>query len=112
MTAVGVRLGEAPGAPFRGEVRIRIPSGQLRETQWRVALGDIHLSGDIRSTRLAHGPDRACSAAPSAPRPAREIADCTMTSQADHGHGQSGTRMVPDCTRSLSGDLISWKDPL
>jgi len=112
VTAVGVRLGEAPGAPSRGEVHIRIPSGQLRDAQWRAALGDIHLSGDIRSTRLAHGPDRACSGTPSASGHAREIADCTTTSPADRGRGQSGTRMALDCTRSLSGDLISWKDPL
>lgn len=112
MTAVGVRLCEAPGAPYRGKVHIRIPSGQLRDAQWRVALGDIHLSGDIRSTRLAHGPDRACSRAPSAHRQARKIADCTMTGLAGDGYGQSGTRMAPDGTRLLAGDLISWKDPL
>ena len=112
MTAVGVRLGEAPGAPSRGEVQIRIPSGQLRDAQWRVALGDIHLSGDIRSTRLAHGPQRACSRAASVARPARKMPDCTMTGLAGDGYGQSGTRMAPDGTRSLAGDLISWKDPL
>jgi hypothetical protein len=112
VTAVGVRLCEAPGAPSRGEVHIRIPSGQLRYAQWRVALGDIHLSGDIRNTRLAHGPDRACSRTPSAPRQAREMADCTMTSLAVEGYGQSGTRVAPEGTRLLAGDLISWKDPL
>jgi hypothetical protein len=105
VTAVGVRLVEAPGAPSRGEVHIRIPSGQLRVAQWRAALGDIHLSGDIRSTRLAHGTDRACSRAPSASRQAREMADCTMTGLAVEGYGQTRTRM-------FAGDLISWKDPL
>lgn len=112
MTAVGVRLDEAPGAPSRGEVHIRIPSGRLRSAQWRVALGDIHRSGDIRSTRLAHGPHQAWSLAPSALRQARKMADCTMTGLAGDGYGQSGTRMAPDGTRSLAGDLISWKDPL
>ena len=112
MTAVGVRLSEAPGAPYRGEVQIRIPSGQVCSVHWRVALGDIHLSGDLRRTRLAHGPDGACSLALSAPRQVRGIADCTMTGLAGDGYGQSGTRMVPDCTRLLAGDLISWKDPL
>ena len=112
MTAVGVRLSEAPGAPSRGEVHIRIPSDQLRSAQWRVALGDNHLSGDIRRTRLADGPDGACSRPPSARRRARGIADCTMTGLAAESYGQSGTRMAPDCRRLLAGDLISWKDPL
>lgn len=117
MTAVGVRLCEAPGAPSRGEVHIRIPSGRLRSAhfgsaQRRVALGDTHLSGDIRHTRLADGSNRACSRAPSLPRRARGIADCTMTGLAVEGYGQSGTRMAPDYRRLLAGDLISWKDPL
>jgi len=112
VTAVGVRLCEAPGAPYRGEVHIRIPSAQLRNAQWRVALGETHLSGDIRHTRLADGPNRACSRAPSWPRRARGIAECTMTGLAAEGYGQSGTRVAPDFTRLLAGDLISWKDPL
>jgi hypothetical protein len=112
VTAVGVRLDEAPGAPSRGEVHIRIPSGQLCSAQWRVALGDIHLSGDIPRTRLADGPDRACSQAPSASWQARGMADCTMTGLAGEGYGQSGNRVAPDCRRLLAGDLISWKDPL
>lgn len=117
VTAVGVRLIEAPGAPSRGEVQIRIPSSQLRSAQlrsarWRVARGDIHLSGDIRRTRLADGSDRACARAPSAPRRARGIADCTMTGLAAQAYGKSGTRMAPDCRRSLAGDLVFWKDPL
>lgn len=112
MTVVGVRLCEAPGAPSRGEVHIRIPSSQLRSAQRRVALVDIHLSGDIRRTRQADGTDRAGSRASSAPRQARGIADCTMTGLAAEGYGQSGTRMAPDCRRLLAGDLISWKDPL
>jgi len=112
VTAVGVRLIEAPGAPSRGEVHIRIPSGQLRSAQWRVALGETHLSGDIRHTRLADGSNRACSRAPSWPRRARGIADCTMTGLAAEGYGQSGTRVAPENRRLLAGDLISWKDPL
>ncbi len=62
MTAVGVRLSDAPGAPSRGDVRIRIPSGQPRTMRWLVALGDIHLSGDIRSSRLAHRQGRILAA--------------------------------------------------
>ena len=112
MTAVGVRLDEAPGAPSRGEVHIRIPSSQLRSAQWRVALCDTHLSGDIRHTRLADGSNRACSRAPSGPRRARGIADCTVTGLAAEGYGQSGTRVAPDYRRLLAGDIISWKDPL
>lgn len=110
MTAVGVRLCEAPGAPSRGDVRIRIPSVQPRSTRRRVALGDIHLSGDIRSSRLAHRRRRAYSRLPTTPRRAGEMADSTMTGRADQGG--SGTRMALNGNRWLAGDLISWKDPL
>jgi hypothetical protein len=110
VTAVGVRLCEAPGAPSRGDVRIRIPSDQPRGTRWRVALGDIHLSGDIRSSRLAHRQGRASSRLPAALRRAREMADCTMTGRADQGG--SGTRVALNGNRWLAGQLISWKDPL
>lgn len=112
MTAVGVRLCEAPGAPTRGEVHIRIPSVQLRSTRWRVALGDIHLSGDIRSTRLAHRPDRSCLRLPAESRRMREIADCTMTGLADQSGAGSGSRTALSGRLSLAGDLTSWKDPL
>ena len=62
VTAVGVTLTQAPDAPSRGEVRIRIPSGSRasREcfTRWRrdrrrrAALGDIHPSGDIQDPHV------------------------------------------------------------
>ena len=110
MTAVGVRLCEAPGAPSRGDVRIRIPSVQPCSARRRVALGDIHLSGDIRSLRLAHRHRRAYSRLPAASRRAREVADCTMTGRADQG--SSGSRVALNGKRWLAGDLISWKDPL
>lgn len=112
MTAVGVRLCEAPGAPSRGEVRIRIPSGQLRGTRWRVVLVDIHLSGDIRSTPLAHRPDRSRFRLPAVSRQAREMADCTMTCLADQGGAEIGSRMTLSGRRSPAGDLTFWKDPL
>lgn len=95
MTAVGVRLVEAPGAPTRREVRIRIPSDQPRDTRRRVALIDIHLSGDIQTTRLVRHPNRACSWPSAIPGRARKIADCTLCGK-----------------RSLAGDLRFWKDTL
>ena len=53
MAALGVRLGEAPDAPSRGEVRTRIPSGQRTSWQQRVAVGDTHPSGDNPSLHAA-----------------------------------------------------------
>jgi len=63
VTAVGVTLTQAPDAPSRGEVRIRIPSGSRasrerfprwrRDRRRRAALGDIHPSGD---TQDPHAP--------------------------------------------------------
>jgi len=94
VTAVGVRLTEAPGAPTRREVHIRIPSVKPRGTRWRVAFGDIHLSGDIQITRLVRHPSQARSRPSAMPGRAR-FADCTTSGK-----------------RSLSGDLRSWKDAL
>jgi hypothetical protein len=112
VTAVGVRLCEAPGFPTRGEVHIRIPSDQPRNMRWRVALGDIHLSGDIRSTRLAHHPDRSCLRQPAVSGRVRDFAECTMTGLADQGGAEGSSRMALSGKRSLAGDLIPWKDPL
>src|SRR5258708_31675955 len=95
VTGVGVKLGEAPGAATRREVHIRFPSDQPRDTRWRVALGDIHLSGDIQTTRLVRHPNRACSRPPVMLGRAWQIADCTMAGK-----------------RSLAGYLISPKDAL
>lgn len=109
MTAVGVTLCKAPGAPSRGDVCIRIPSGQPRSVRWRVALGDIHLSGDIRSSCLAHRQGRAFSRLQAALSRAREMTDRTVTGRADQG--SSGTRVALNGDRWVAGDLISWKDP-
>ena len=110
MTAVGVRLCEAPGAPSGGDVRICFPSGQPHSARRRVALGDFHLSGDIRSSCLAHRQGRAFSRLQAALGRAREMADCTVTGRADQG--SSGTRVALNGNRWLAGDLIFWKDPL
>lgn len=112
MTAVGVRLCEAPGAPSRGEVHIRIPSVQLRSMRWRVALGDIHLSGDIQTTRLAHRPDHHACGLGQCPGRCGRLRICTMTGLADQGGAESGNRTALSGRRSLAGDLTSWKDPL
>lgn len=108
MTAVGVTLCEAPGAPSRGDVRIRIPSGQPRNARWRVALNDIHLSGDIRSFVSGSPPGPRFSRLQAVLRRAREMTDRTVTGRADQG--SSGTRVALNGNRWLAGDLISWKD--
>ena len=111
MTALGVRLFEAPGAPPGGAVRIRIPSSQHRSMRpgrhcsiWqRGALGDIHLSGDIRTTRLAYHPDRPRVRLPVAARQGRETA-IPVGSDGERAAMRSGTLPV-------AGDPTPWKDP-
>lgn len=95
MTAVGVRLNEAPGAPTQREVFVGTPPGQPHGAWLRVALGDIHLSGDIQTPGLVRHPKRACSRPSIMPGRAREIADSTMNGN-----------------RSLAGDPRYWKDAL
>ncbi len=130
MTAVGVKLSEAPGAPSGGEVRIRIPSGQNCRTRLdqrrfgqrqfdqhcsmrlRVALGDIHLSGDIRTTRLAHRPGAPCLRLPEGTGQAQETANCTMTGLADQGGSEGESAATLSGMLSLTGDHTPWKDPL
>lgn len=91
MTAVGVRLWEVPVAPSRGEVQFRIPSGQRYVRQWRVALGDIHLSGDIRSL---HAPGS---------RPRRITHAATCLGAGEHGEAERTTVALAHQDDSDSG---------
>lgn len=94
MAALGVRLVEAPDAPSRGEVRIRIPSGQ-RLSQQRVALGDTHPSGDTPSLHVAtSGLGHSTHTAIGHVRSARGKAECTTTGLINQVGGDSGSRVA------------------
>lgn len=112
MTAVGVRLCEAPDAPSRGEVRFRIPSGQRCSRQWRAALGDIHPSGDIQSL---HAPDTRpgliTHVAIGWTSASTGVAEYT-TAALIQGYGDSGSRVAVSGEQAPPDDLASWKDPL
>ena len=113
MAAVGVRLGEAPDAPSRGEVRIRIPSGLRISGRQRVALGDINPSGDARGLRAPRSkPGRTARSAIGQMRTAAGIAVCTTTGLVDQVGGDSGSRVAEGSRQLRRGDLASWKDPL
>jgi hypothetical protein len=110
---VGVRLIEAPNAPSRGEVRIRIPSGQCISRRQRVALGDIHQSGDAQSLHVAtSGPRWIAYAAIGQMRAATGMAECTTTGLIGQVGGDSGSRVADKTRQSRPGDPASWKDPL
>ena len=95
MAALGVRLVEAPDAPSRGEVRIRIPSAQRLSRQQRVALGDTHPSGDTPSLYAAtSGPGWITHAAIGQVRIATGIAECTTTGLINQVGGDSGSRVA------------------
>jgi hypothetical protein len=107
VAAASVRLVEALEAPSRGEVHIRIPSGQRNSGRQRVALGDTHPSGDAQSLRAATSvPRRIVHAANGQMR----IVACTTTGLIDQVGGDSGSPVAK--TPSCLGDLVSWKDPL
>jgi hypothetical protein len=111
VAALGVRLVEAPDAPSRGEVRIRIPSGQRLSRQQRVALGDTHPSGDTPSLHAAtSGSGRITHAAIGQVRTATGMAECTTTGLINQVGGDSGSRVAEK--QSCPGDPASWKDPL
>jgi hypothetical protein len=112
VTAVGVTLCEVLDAPSWGTVLFRIPSGQ-RTTRWRVALGDIHLSGDIRSLHVPGArPGRITCTAMSCTRASMDLADCTTAGLAHQGGGYSRSRAAVSDMYSAFGDPASWKDPL
>ena len=95
MAALGVRLGEAPDAPSRGEVRIRIPSDQRLSRQQRVALGDTHPSGDTPSLHTAiSGPGWTTHPAIGQVRIATGIAECMTTGLINQVGGDSGSRVA------------------
>lgn len=114
MTAVGVRLGEAPAAPSRGEAHFRIPSGQRPNRQWRVAFGDIQPSGDIQALHAPPGPPRRgrTRATTGWMRTGTGLTECTGTGLIDQDGGKSGSDATLSGMRSLFGDPAPWKDPL
>jgi hypothetical protein len=95
VAALGVRLVEAPQAPSRGEVRIRIPSGQRLSRQQRVALGDKHPSGDTPSLHAAtSAPGWTMHTAIGQVRVATGMAECTTTGLINHVGSDSGSRVA------------------
>jgi len=113
VTAVGVRLSEAPDAPSRGEVRIRIPSGQRWYRRWRVAIGDIHSSGDIRNLHAPGSqPGRIAHAAIGWMLAGTGMAERITAGLADQDGRYGWNRTALSGKRLPLGDLASWKDPL
>jgi hypothetical protein len=113
VAALGVRLGEAPDVPSRGEVCIRIPSGQRISRQQRVALGEAHPSGDTPSLHAAtSGLGWITHAAIGQVRIAMGMAECTTTVLINQGGGDSRSRVAEKARQSCPGDPASWKDPL
>lgn len=113
VAAVGVRLVEASDAPSRGEVHIRIPSGQRVSRRQRVALGDTNPSGDAQSLHAAtSGPGWVAYAAIGQMRAATGIAESTGTGLIGQAGGDSGSRVAGKTRQSCPGDPASWKDPL
>jgi hypothetical protein len=113
VAAVGVRLIEAPGAPSRGAVHIRTPSGQPNSRRQRVALGDTHPSGDAQSPHApSSSPGWIARSAISQMRTATGMAEFMTTVLIDQDGGDSGSRVAESSRHSCLGDLASWKDPL
>src|ERR1022692_2752372 len=113
VTADGVRLGEAPDAPSRGEVRIRFPSGRCFNRRCRVALGDLHPLRDSQSLNIpGSGPGRITHAVLSRVRASTGMADSMTTGLADQDGGDSGTDATASGKWPLLGEPASGKDPL
>lgn len=95
MATLSVRLGEAPDAPSRGEVRIRIPSGHRPSQLQRVALGDTHPSGDTPSLHAAtSGPGWITHTAIGHMPIATGMAECLTTGLINQVGGDSGSRVA------------------
>jgi hypothetical protein len=130
VTAVGVRLVEAPDAPSWGEVHIRIPWGQHRAASvrversvlslWRVALSETHLSGDVESLHApTNGSPPRCSVRTRSARTAISrtpidtgMAEFTRTLLTDQDRNDSRSGQAEMHRRPRPGDPASWKDPL
>jgi hypothetical protein len=125
VAAVGVRLGEAPDAPSRGEVHVRIPPSQHssscqnsfseRSCSWRVALGETYPSGDVESLHApgtSSWPRWFAPAAISRMPINTGMAECVTTRPMNQDGRDSGSRVTDMKARSRIGDPASWKDPL
>jgi hypothetical protein len=119
VTAVGVTLAEAPDVPSRGEVQFCFPSGQRCIMRWRVALGDIHPSGDIQSLhapgswpgRITHVASAWTRASADA-RASMDMTDCMTAALAKQGGRKSGSHAPVTDHWPPYGEAASWKDPL
>jgi hypothetical protein len=118
VAALGVRLVEAPDAPSRGQVRIRIPSGQRLTRQQRVALGDTHPSGDTPSPYAATsvmrttGPGRMAHAAIGQLRTGTGMTECMTSGLINQVGGDSGSRVAEKRGNRAQAIPHPWKDPL
>jgi len=119
VSAVGVTLCGAPDAPSWDEVQFCFPSGQGRATRWRVALGEIYPSGDIRDLRAAGLSPGRLSHATSAwtlantdARAGTDMAEWTNAALKQQSGSDSGNPAAVSARQSPCGDTASWKDPL
>jgi len=113
VTAVGVKLAEAPDAPSRSEVHIRFPCGRRSSWRRRVALGDPYPSRDSQSLRTpGSGPGRISHAAFGRIRASAGVTDSMTTDLADQDGGYSGNDAADSGKRPLLGEPASGKDPL
>ena len=123
MAGAGVTLNKASVAPSRGEMFIRIPSGQRNSRRQRVVLGDTHPSGDPKSlyapslspgwiARSVIASLQTVGSRASDLRTATGTVEIMTTVLTDQDGGDSGSRMAEESRHSRLGDLASWKDPL
>jgi hypothetical protein len=110
--AVGVKLAEAPDARSRGEVHIRILSGQCSSWLGRVAPGDLHpLRYPHSPNAPGSGPGRIARAVIGRMRANTGMADSMTTGLADQGGSESGNDATAGGKPRL-GESASGKDPL
>lgn len=102
VSAPGVRMVEAPEAPTRSAVHIRIPSGRRERRRWRVALGDIHPSGDTPSLHAPWLMARTFThAVIGRTRTGEDVADCTTASLVSRAGPDGEDRAAVGGIRSL-----------
>ena len=91
----------------------RTSSGESDYWRWRVALGDLHPSGDIQSLHASWWwSGRLISAAAIRTRTSTEATDRMTISLVGQAGSDSGGRAAVSGKRSLTGDPAPWKDPL
>jgi len=116
VTAVGVRLCEAPDAPSRGEVRFRIPSVQRFTAPRGGGLLSVTPSVGRNSeparawlaVRTAH----VSNSRPEADRHGSALADPAGGRAVRAPRAESDGSGTASGSQAPHGDLASWKDPL